>query len=191
MELALRAASLRYNPGVKPNYHGRLENGSTPFVLNSPRAGIAANCATRQDQVAMQGDRTMKRRTFFRRLFGSLGAAATGAVIATETRSVLIQESSVAGFQFYKGDAIWSSLAVGEELALAREASNTHDPDAVAIYFHEDKLGYVPRSDARIEYATSIIKKLANADSGDILVVTAGQLQRAGGTNLVRVVTVE
>ena len=87
----------------------------------------------------------MKRRTFFRRLFGSLGAAATGAVIATETRSVLIQESSVAGFQFHKGDAIWSSLAVGEELTLVREASNAHDPDAVAIYFHKNKLGYVPR----------------------------------------------
>ena len=45
--------------------------------------------------------------------------------------------------------------------------------------------------DARIEYATSVIKKLSNADSGDILIVTAGQLQRAGGTNLVRVVTID
>lgn len=45
--------------------------------------------------------------------------------------------------------------------------------------------------DARIEYAISIIKKLANADSGDTLIVTAGHLQRAGGTDLIRVITVE
>jgi len=45
--------------------------------------------------------------------------------------------------------------------------------------------------DARIEYATSIIKKLANADSGDTLIVTAGHLQLAGGTDMIRVITVE
>lgn len=89
----------------------------------------------------------MKRRTFFRRLFGSLGAAATGQAVGAEGRSVLIQESPIAGFQFHRGDAIWPSLAVGEELALVREPENTHDPDAVAIYFGEEKLGYVPRAE--------------------------------------------
>ena len=89
----------------------------------------------------------MKRRTFFRRLFGSLGAAATSPPIGAEDRSVLIQGSPIAGFQFHRGDAIWSSLDVGEELTLLRESSNTHDPDAVAVYFHEQMLGYVPRGD--------------------------------------------
>jgi len=91
----------------------------------------------------------MKRRTFFRRLFGSLGAAATGAAIAVESRSVLIQESPVAGFEFHEGDAIWPSLAVGAKLALMREATNSHDPDAVAVYFQSNKLGYVPRTENR------------------------------------------
>ena len=91
----------------------------------------------------------MKRRTFFRRLFGSLGAAATGAAIAVESRSVLIQESPVAGFEFHEGDAIWPSLAVGAKLALMREATNSHDPDAVAVYFQNNKLGYVPRTENR------------------------------------------
>jgi hypothetical protein len=89
----------------------------------------------------------MKRRTFFRRLFGSLGAAVTGQPIGAKDRSVLIQESPIAGFQFHRGDAIWSSLDVGEALTLVRESSNTHDPDAVAVYFHEEKLGYVPRGE--------------------------------------------
>ena len=91
----------------------------------------------------------MKRRTFFRRLFGSLGATVASSHIGAKDRSVLIQESPIAGFQFHRGDAIWSSLDVGEELALVRESSNNHDPDAVAVYFHEQKLGYVPRGDNR------------------------------------------
>ena len=86
----------------------------------------------------------MKRRTFFQQLFGSVGLAATGATVALKTRSVLIQESPIAGFQFHEGDAIWPSLAVGEKLALLREATNAHDPDAVAVYFQNKKLGYVP-----------------------------------------------
>ena len=91
----------------------------------------------------------MKRRTFFRRLFGSLGATVASPHIGAKDRSVLIQESPIAGFQFHRGDAIWASLDVGEELALVRESSNTHDPNAVALYFHDEKLGYVPRGDNR------------------------------------------
>ena len=89
----------------------------------------------------------MKRRTFFGRLFGSLGAAATGTGLSTQARSVLIQESPIAGFQFHQGDAIWSSLVVGAALKLLREQKNAHDPDAVAVYFQEKKLGYVPRAE--------------------------------------------
>ena len=89
----------------------------------------------------------MKRRTFFQRLFGSLGAAATGAAIAVETRSVLIQESRIAGFQFHEGDAIWPSLAVGARLKLVREPENIHDADAVAVHFQNEMLGYVPRGE--------------------------------------------
>ena len=89
----------------------------------------------------------MKRRTFFKQLFGVIGVAATGATPALQTRSAMIQESPIAGFQFHEGDAVWPSLAVGAKLALMREATNTHDPDAVAVYFHNNKLGYVPRAE--------------------------------------------
>ena len=89
----------------------------------------------------------MRRRTFFRRLFGSLGAAVASPHIGAQDRSVLIQESPIAGFQFHRGDAIWSSLGIDEELTLVRESSNTHDPDAVAVYCHDEKLGYVPRGE--------------------------------------------
>jgi pyruvate kinase len=46
-----------------------------------------------------------------------------------------------------------------------------------------------PTDDARIEFATTRIRELGYATSGDILVATAGQHQRAGGTDLIRVIT--
>ncbi len=46
-----------------------------------------------------------------------------------------------------------------------------------------------PTDDARIEFATTRIRELGYATTGDILVATAGQHQRAGGTDLIRVIT--
>ncbi len=46
-----------------------------------------------------------------------------------------------------------------------------------------------PTDDARIEFAIEKIKQLANADTGDIIIVTSGHFQRSGGTDLVRIIT--
>ena len=89
----------------------------------------------------------MNRRIFFQRLLGVLGLVAVAPAVAAAKRSALIQESPLAGFQFYEGEFVWSSLKVGKELTLVREADNIHDPNAVAVYFHEEQLGYVPRVD--------------------------------------------
>jgi hypothetical protein len=89
----------------------------------------------------------MKRRTFFQRLLGGLGLAAASPITVAEGRSVLIQDSPVAGFQFHRGEAVWQTLTVGAPLALVREPNNSHDANAVAVYFQKDKLGYVPRGE--------------------------------------------
>jgi len=46
-----------------------------------------------------------------------------------------------------------------------------------------------PSDDARIAFAISVIRKLAYADTGDTLIITAGHHQLAGGTDMIRVVT--
>jgi len=88
----------------------------------------------------------MQRRTFFQTLFGGMGAAVMGRVHARD-RTILLQESPIAGFQYYKGDAIWPSLGVGKRLSLVRESLNEYDGDAVAVYFRNYKLGFVPQSE--------------------------------------------
>ena len=90
---------------------------------------------------------SQKRRTFFQRLFGSFGATVASPVIGADDRSIRIQESPIAGFQFHRGEAVWDSLSVGDAVRLVREPSNDNDPDAVAVFCCDEKLGYVPRAE--------------------------------------------
>jgi len=89
----------------------------------------------------------MKRRSFFGWLFGGVGAAVATPLVGAPERTVVIQDSPLAGFPFYDGELILPSLKVGDELRLVREASNVHDHNAVAVFFHDDQLGYVPRAE--------------------------------------------
>ena len=114
----------------------------------------------------------MNRRVFFQRLLGGLGLITVAPAVVTANRAVLIQESPVAGFQFHEGEFVWPSLKVGKELTLVREADNVHDSNAVAVYFHTDQLGYVPRVENtavaqmldRGEHLKASISKLNDTD---------------------------
>ena len=83
----------------------------------------------------------------------------------------MIQDSPVAGFQFHRGDEIWPSLAVGAPLALVREPNNSHDTNAVAVYFQNHKLGYVPRGE------NSAISQML--DRGEILEASITKLSES------------
>lgn len=50
----------------------------------------------------------------------------------------------IAGFQYADGALVLSDLKVGDKLTLCAERDNPHDPEAVAIYYGNTKLGYVP-----------------------------------------------
>jgi hypothetical protein len=83
-------------------------------------------------EVPMKERKFGKRGLFFRN-FGKSAPA------------TLLQESPIAGFQHHRGLAIWPFLREGEKLNLVRESINQHDSNAVAVYFRNDKLGYVPK----------------------------------------------
>lgn len=90
----------------------------------------------------------MNRRLFIERIASLIGF---GAVIpqsqAASSRRIELQRSTVAGFQYHRGESIWASLREGEWVTLVREPDNVFDPRAVRVEWQGNKLGYVPRID--------------------------------------------
>ncbi len=92
----------------------------------------------------------MQRQTFIHKLLGSLNLGMGGncynyPLPAQSKRRILLQESPLAGYQHHRASGIWPFLRVGEILQLRREISNPHDPHAIAVWFKNEHLGYVPR----------------------------------------------
>jgi hypothetical protein len=81
-------------------------------------------------------------------LFGTLACADIARLQAAEMRLV-VQDSPLAGFQYYDGSTLWPLLKVGDTLALVREKDNPHDPAAIRLEWQGRKIGYVPRRDNR------------------------------------------
>ena len=54
---------------------------------------------------------------------------------------------NLAGFTYYDGIEVFSELKVGAPLTMKAEPDNKYDPCAVAIYYDDKKLGYVPKDD--------------------------------------------
>ncbi len=59
---------------------------------------------------------------------------------------------AIAGFTYYEGALAFNKLKIGKQVELKLEEDNKFDARAVAIYFNEYKLGFVPKSENRIIY---------------------------------------
>ncbi|HOE04981.1 MAG TPA: HIRAN domain-containing protein [Bacteroidales bacterium] len=53
----------------------------------------------------------------------------------------------IAGFTFYEAPVVFSELSVGTELQLVAEPDNHYDAHAVAVFFNQHKLGFLPRNE--------------------------------------------
>jgi hypothetical protein len=62
---------------------------------------------------------------------------------------LLVQNSPLAGSQFYALETFWSEIRVGDALALIREPDNKHDRNAIRVEWNGHQLGYVPRAQNR------------------------------------------
>lgn len=90
----------------------------------------------------------MNRRLFIERIAALVGiGVAIPQARAASSRRIELQRSPVAGFQYHRGESIWTDLRVGEGVNLVREPDNPFDPRAVQVDWQGCKLGYVPRID--------------------------------------------
>jgi hypothetical protein len=52
----------------------------------------------------------------------------------------------IAGFSYWEECLVFNELKIGTELTFMREEDNKFDSYAVAIYYGESKLGFIPRN---------------------------------------------
>ena len=60
-------------------------------------------------------------------------------------RKIHLTNFQLAGFGYWEGCEAFEQLKIGTELDLIRDENNQFDPYAVAIYYKDFKLGYIPR----------------------------------------------
>lgn len=53
----------------------------------------------------------------------------------------------IAGFTYYDGPDVYDELKIGLLVQLKHEPDNHYDAHAVAVFYNECKLGYVPRNE--------------------------------------------
>jgi len=67
-------------------------------------------------------------------------------LFAQVTAHIVLQDSPLAGFQYYAGKALWPQMQVGDALTLIREPDNSHDPGRfVSSGRPQDRLCAAPR----------------------------------------------
>jgi hypothetical protein len=90
----------------------------------------------------------MLHRNFIRPLLNLAGlaeaAGTTGIQHGSPSPRLLIQESTLAGFQYHEGKTVCSRLQGNAPLQLVREPDNRYDERAVAAYWRNHTLGYPP-----------------------------------------------
>ena len=73
----------------------------------------------------------------------------SASMVEAEAVRILIQNSPLAGSQYYAASKVWNDIRVGDRLALIREPENRHDRHAIRVEWNGHKLGYVPRAENR------------------------------------------
>ena len=55
------------------------------------------------------------------------------------------KDFAISGFIYYDGIDVFDKLKIGTKLELKLEPNNKYDPNAVAIYYKNIKLGFIPK----------------------------------------------
>ncbi|MCL1790912.1 MAG: HIRAN domain-containing protein [Peptococcaceae bacterium] len=78
-------------------------------------------------------------------------------------RSRNLLDCHISGFNYYDGLDVVESLKHGTYVTLVSESDNPYDPEAIAVYFKEIKLGYIPHT------KNSLISNLLYFGYGNII----------------------
>ena len=70
--------------------------------------------------------------------------------IPEEEKTTALLKCYIAGYAYYEGDRVINQLKPGLKLDLIREPENPYDSKAIAVYFQQHKLGFIPRVNNKV-----------------------------------------
>lgn len=93
----------------------------------------------------------IKRKAFVQNLI-TLGAFSflPKSVEIKQYQKFYLLQCFVAGFRFYKGMELLNEMHEGDLLELKREPQNEHDECAIALFWNNEKIGFIPASENEV-----------------------------------------
>ena len=98
-------------------------------------------------------DRSAFIKSFIVSSFGLLafkGVAKPAFTVEEEEKTTALLKCYIAGYAYYHGEKVIGMLKPGLKLDLKREPENPYDNKAIAIYFENHKLGFIPRVNNKV-----------------------------------------
>lgn len=105
----------------------------------------------------------MNRLSFVKNLLAMGGLSLLPPGMVKNFRKFYLLQCFVAGFRFNKGMEVLPQMKEGDLLHLVREPDNAFDACAIALYWNELKIGYVPKAE------NQMLSKLLDADALDLM----------------------
>lgn len=104
----------------------------------------------------------MKRSHFIQKLIAVFGLSVLPSGLIKHYHKIYLLQSFIRGFRFYEGTKLLSQMQEESTVKLVREPANEHDCCAIAIYFEDKKIGYVPRE------SNEMLSRLLDAEVIDL-----------------------
>ncbi len=105
----------------------------------------------------------MNRSHFLQRLIAIAGYGNFKLQALVPKRKIYLLQFFVAGFRFHKGMELLPYMEVNDLLELRREPENEHDDCAIALYWQQEMIGYIPAS------SNEMLAKLLDAQALPLL----------------------
>lgn len=86
----------------------------------------------------------MNRLEFIKNLITVSGLSVLPKTNLSQNKKVFLHHFYVRGFQYYEGENLFPKMKLGESLDLVREPDNKFDESAIAVFFQNQKIGFIP-----------------------------------------------
>ena len=92
----------------------------------------------------------MNRGEFLRNMFGGIALSFVPKLEAKTINKQKLLQCFVAGFRYYNGPQLLDKMEIGDTIKLVREPNNKYDNKAIALYFQNNKIGFIPQMDNQV-----------------------------------------